>query len=222
MRDRHAVMGVSLANRKFTRRFVRGMHAFADESGFSRLEVVVFDEIESINYCVFRGIDREEALRIARNRGREIHRMFEGVFRQRRAESCSCECESSSPIKRMEAYEKVLCDMRRAYCEGERFAHDVDRQVLQNLKSRTEQYGEDFVLARVGKLVEYIFGEIAFFEVYWRLHRESVEVYPGPNLFVKENMWLGAYPGLETYRRADGGSYFVDVSDLSDVRDDDS
>lgn len=123
-------------------------------------------------------------------------------------------CESETDIVQDDSYKAILNELMQAFQEEDDFSADVKRQVLENLRCRTEHYGPDFVLQSVNELVHYIIGEIAFFEAYWLKYPNSMEIYPGQNLNVKEKIWAGQYAALQKYKRI-GLSHFKNVAFLS-------
>ena len=97
-------------------------------------------------------------------------------------------------------YEEVVLRLEEAYLRRARFYRDVRQQVMKNLKRRTETYGFSFIEDNLDSLSEYIIRELAFFYLYFSKWPETVEVYPGDNLFVKERLFEGKYEELADLR----------------------
>ena len=214
-----AIMGVSLANRAFSKKFVVRLCKWTQAKKIAKLKVVIFDDIEAINYQVFRGVSRDKAHEISRRRGLEIQRMFLSIF-CREELSHECEIESETDIRSCNQYKIILKEFSEALQKDRKFRQDVEAQVLENLKGRTEHYGRTFVLSKVPDLMFYIIGEMVFFEIYHLGNPGSIELYPGKNLMVKERLWAGEYNSLINYRRI-GLKHFVDVSFLNHQENDD-
>lgn len=209
----HALMGVSLANRAFTKKFGGRLCDWVLARDIGCLRVVIFDEIEAINYVVFRGMTQQAARAAARQRGHDFERMFNRLF-VGRGLGFSVELESESVTRNHPLYESVLAELLAAYRRNESFAEDVRTQVLTNLSARIEHYGLERIESAMPWFVEYVLKEIAFLELWFRLTLDTLELYPGPNLVVKERLWRGEYPELPGFKRFEGERRFLDVSFL--------
>jgi tRNA-dependent cyclodipeptide synthase len=185
------VLGVSLSNRAFNRRYCAYLTQWLREQQPASLEVIVFDMIETINYQVFRGLDKLASVKLATRRGEELRRMFR---------SFDCEgapiaamLESETALRHEEAFRISLEELRRAYSKLGAFTRDVRGQALHNLEGRRQRHGDEFVLSRMDELAEYVLQELAYFYVLFRERPGLREIYPGPNLWVKERLFAGQY-----------------------------
>lgn len=207
------LLGVSLANRVFNRRFARSLAQWLQANAVRQVHVVVFDEIEAINYQVFRGMDLGCALGAAQRRGAQFQTMF-----RRELDGCGAsvtvELESECLIRAHAQYATAVGVLSDALNCDVRFATDVQRQVLTNLAMRVEKHGRGAINARMVQLRYYLIRELSFVDTYLSLRPDSVEAYPAPNLNVKLSLWGGEYPTLRRFERPGFASRYVDLSFL--------
>lgn len=209
----HVLMGVSLANRIFSRAFAKKLYDWVNENHIRCLKTVVFDEIEAINYRVFRAMQQNDATATAKHRGRDFQRMFNSTF-AKNGVLFDAALESEAHTRLHPMYESILCELQEAYTDNSKFAMDVQTQVRCNLTHRIKIYGSGMIEIHMNLLVQYILKEIAFLETYKRLEPNTLEIYPGPNMMIKHRIWSGAYNELAHYKRPVDSHCFLDISFL--------
>lgn len=196
----HLVMTVSLSATIFNKSFFERLFDWIREIKCRRLSVIFFDSLETINYTVFKGLERGEAFSLAIRRASELQRMVQSVMPSH--DICYPNIEL---LKESEVEEKAdfkyknaerLNKFRCLYSRHESFRNDVHSQIVQNLQRRLLQHGELFFSNNLNRIAEYLLGELAFFETYWEFYPNAIEIYPGSNLFLKENLWCGRYEKL--------------------------
>ena len=181
-------------------------------NGADHCDVIVFDDIEAINYVIFRNMRPSKARIIAHKRGNDLNRMFNSVFANTSSDYV-CSKESESEIKKSQKYSQLRRRLYQAYEKNPQFREDVELQVIDNLKQRIDRYGSGYILDNIHELGQYVLDEIAFFEAYYSRYPNYVEIYPGKILFVKKALWEGKYPSLKDLARREKPRY-VEISHL--------
>lgn len=161
---------------------------------YSRLEVLLGDECEVINYCIFRGLALDDARRLAQRRADEIGRMFQRASRAAKFPICTT-AESKCVMVRDKLFDETHATLGRAYAKRGVFWHDVRRQVRMNLFLRARRLPPGFISSHMDDLAMYVVRELALFYTLraQELVPTLVELYPGPQLFVKERLFAGEY-----------------------------
>lgn len=207
------LMGVSLANRIFSRAFAKKLYDWVNENHIRCLKTVVFDEIEAINYRVFRAMRQNDATATTKHRGRDFQRMFNSIF-SKNGVLFDVVLESEAHTRLHPMYEFILCELQEVYADNSKFAMDVQTQVRYNLTHRIKVYGLGTIETQMNLLIQYVLKEIAFLETYNRLEPNTLEIYPGPNMMIKHRIWSGAYDELAHYKRPVDSHCFLDISFL--------
>jgi len=186
-------LGVSLSNRAFSFTFARRLAAWLHGS-YSQLEVLLGDECEAINYQVFRGLDQNDGRQIARRRADEIGRMFQRASRSANFPIFTT-AESKYVAIHKDVFDEALTTLQGAFKKYGVFSRDVHSQVRINLLPREKRLPPGFVSSHLDDLAMYVVRELALFYTL-RTHKSGpdlIELYPGPQLFVKERLFAGKY-----------------------------
>jgi len=186
-------LGVSLSNRLFSSLFAKRLTNWLC-ADYNHLEVLLGDECEVINYCTFRGLTLGDARRLAQRRADEIGRMFQRVSRAAKF-PIFITAESRWLLLRDTLFKETYTKLEHAYTKGGDFWHDVRSQVKMNLCIRERRLPTGFVSSHLDDLALYVVRELAVFYTL-RAHDLGpalVELYPGPQLFVKERLFEGEY-----------------------------
>jgi len=211
----HFLLGVSLGNKVFTSTFARNLGRYVDSRGISSLRIVLFDRCESVNYVALRGLDRDLADTIARERAIQLRSMF---LRSLQGTNSEITVELQSDVeKSLEQLPGVFARLTLAFTLGQTFSNDVRHQVLFNLQKKVGDRGEEFLVSRLDVLSQYIILELAFFYAYRLQYPMGIELYPGTELFVKQRLTQGLYLSEAKLGRILGKWTFEDVSFLQRV-----
>lgn len=213
---KRVMLGVSLANRVFSRAFVRRVFRWLNAFHIQSLDVVLFDALERVNYRIFRGLDEEEATTIARTRGAELARMLERT-REPAAFPHRVIQESASAERTSPRFASLCAELWQAWRLNGRFRADVETQVLLNLGERIERHGREVVIANIESLAEYVIEESAFLVAYFEQRPHTVEIYPGVSMVVKENLFRGHYCDECPTASLKSPPAFVDITWLLDA-----
>ena len=212
-----AFLGVSLSNGAFKRMFASNLYAWLLQNGVSAIEIVVFDRIEVINYEVFRTMQPDVALTRTKARGRDLANMFERVDRD--AGLCrKVTLESEHYLLTTAQYKEIHGELVSEYYGCAKFAKAVRWQVVNNLAQRVQRYGYEYVAENMERLSRYILGELTFFQVYAETYSRTLEVYPGPNLRIKEQLLACDFPGLRRFARVRNSWFYRDLGTLVSQR----
>jgi tRNA-dependent cyclodipeptide synthase len=186
-------MGVSLANRLFNARFARSLGSWVRAQG-GHLDIILGDTCESVNYRVFRRLESFDALELAQRRAEELRRMFDRAARTCRI-SCDVILQSEYESRQVHAFIDVFGTLQSAYRAGGAFARDVDQQVHLNVRQRLSVVPDGERATYVRQLSEYVVRELALFYLLRTQSRGCcrTELYPGPQLMVKERLFSGRY-----------------------------
>lgn len=182
------IMGVSLGNRTFTRDFAEHLFSCLAPPSRGHLEILLCDTLETINFRVRRNMSHEYAKIAARAKASELRDMFINLSRGN-DRSLKVVLESQSGYRQLPQFNLLLAEIQKAYKERAKFFHDVNDQVRLNLVN----VRKSFLEAHLEELSEYVQEELALFYTYFSFRPEVVEIYPGPNLYVKEQLFSGAY-----------------------------
>ncbi|MGF1455168.1 MAG: tRNA-dependent cyclodipeptide synthase [Alphaproteobacteria bacterium] len=209
------LMGISLSNKTFTRQRMGAIFDWCDRQSPFDFLVWLGDDLEAINFEVFKGMAPSGALSRARSRGRELQAMVMKAYRETPSRRVR--------LARVATHRDMITDpdygaaIARAhgtldslFRDHPPFREDVLRQVAVNLGSgnKATETRDEALLTR---LADYILGELSVFMGVYKSRGTLVEVYPGPNLFVKENLIRGDYGHTEIFQ-ADGEYLYIDLS----------
>lgn len=189
---RHCLMAVSLSSRSFSSRFAHCLGKYLADCRLNRLEILLGDSCEAMNYVVFRGLGRQDAVALAERRAFEIGAMFRRVLRLYPVDF-TISRQSDWIGAHHDDMERARRALRFAYEAGGRFRTDVERQVWCNLSRHGDAQRIRFIAEHLEQLVTYVIEEVALFYVYRHRHPNCVELYPGEELFVKRRLWSGCY-----------------------------
>ncbi len=211
------LMGVSLSNKIFTRQRVGAIFDWCDRQPPFDFLVWLGDDLEAINFEVFKGMAPSGALSRARSRGQDIHAMFMKAFREKpnrhfRLERVATHQDMVTDPAYADAIAQAAGTLDTLFKDNDAFREDVLRQVAANFASGTKSTDalDTPVLTR---LADYILGELSVFLGLYKARGALVEIYPGRNLFVKERLIRGHYGYTEIFQ-ADGEYRYIDLSDM--------
>lgn len=210
---KRAMMGVSLSNRQFSLPFIASIAELLTGAGASSLTIVLFEVCESINYQIFRGLSREDALARAIRRAREVR---QGFLKHLRAAAFPAHVVTEEALcaEVMDAFMHALALLARAYELDESFRRDVQTQIYINLATKCEQRGERFVSENIDAMSRYVLRELAVFDSAFRSDLFDIELYPGEILFVKKRIWMGDYVSLKELALGKKQPGFINVGSL--------
>lgn len=196
--DSNVVLGVSLSNRVFDAAFCEEFCRMIADSAPRSVMVFLGDEIEKINYTLFGKKTMEDATVTAVTRGLNLARMFRKACRALDDLDVYFDIRLESELRSSFFYgsdvKEINKSLKRLMGYSEEFRRDIYAQVRRNMQVREKKYGARFLDKNMDYLSEYIIGELAVFFSYYKKYRRVDEVYPGENLFVKENILNGEYP----------------------------
>ncbi len=208
------MMGVSLANRRFTLPFMDALGGWIADWSAADLSVVIFDRCEATNYSVFRGLTEKQAIQRAVHRANELRR----AFARRLATSLvptTILLESELWDRNCAQIGPTYAAVSECYRNNPLFVSDVQKQVQLNVALRLEKGPKQDKKLLANLAAEYVLRELAVFDVVFRSGLADTEVYPGDPLFVKERMWRGDYTGLSRLAINGHAPWFVNISFLS-------
>lgn len=208
------MLGVSLANRTYSSAFMRRVIGWLDNERVEHLDVVLFDALEEVNCRVFRGFNRAEARRISQHRGAELARMIERACGYAELRSTVI-LESLSAERASDTFRSARYELWQAWSTSGRLRTDIQHQVLVNLAERIQRHGRAFVEQRIDNLAEYVIEEIAFLVAYFESRGGTVEIYPGPSMFVKDRLFAGEYTDECPKTRLHAVPRFIDITWLA-------
>lgn len=204
------VLGVSLGNRVFTEAFANRLFEWLKTQPVTKLDVLLGDSLERINYRVRRGVPEEVATRMASKRAEELRRVF-SVATDTGGARVNVLLESESGYRECREFEKAKADLNRAYERRGQVYRDVNHQVQRNLLHVTDQR---LVSERLEELAIYVLEEVALFYSYFMANPSAVEIYPGENLLVKDKFFVGQYDQEGCSGRLVNLPMFINISDL--------
>lgn len=212
--ERRALLGVSLGNRTFDGEFARRLGLWVKRRQFHKLEIVLFDVCEAINYEVFRGLTPAEAGQRTAVRAHDIGRMFERASGRLLGIRCSVRTESETePL--ILGFQECHRQLQKSYERRGQFAADVDNQVKYNLRMKIESGRAEIVKRRMRNLAAYVLRELSWFYCYFRADDGmTTEVYPGEEMEVKARLFAGEYERETSLRAISPQPQFEDVSFL--------
>ncbi len=211
--NQRAMMGVSLANRLFSKVLFRRLGEWAREASLRSIDVVLFEECEAVNYVVVRGLPAEAAGVRAIRRATELKRAIEKVVGTT-AVPIGIVRESELRARLGDGFARCYSRLQAAFEGDTEFREDVIRQVTKNVASRVESSGTERRNVILLGAAAYILRELAVFHGYFSERLGDIELYPGQSLFVKKELWLGKYGALRDFALPVLPG-FVDVSFLT-------
>lgn len=215
------MMGVSLANRRFTLSFMDALGQWIGEWSAADLSVVIFDRCEAANYSVFRGLTEKQAIQRAVYRATELRRAFTRRLSTSRVPT-QILLESELWDRTAAHIGATYAAVSECYRNNPLFASDVHKQVQLNVAPRLEKDPKHDKKLLADLAAEYVLRELAVFDVVFRSGLADTEVYPGESLFVKERMWRGEFTGLPGLAINGHAPWFVNISFLSSHKGADS
>ncbi len=209
------LMGVSLSNKTFTRSRVGAIFDWCDRQPAMELLIWLGDDLEAINFEVFKGMAPAGALSRARARGAELQAMFMKAYREKPTRQCRLAgVLSQQEIEGDPAYEGTIREtsrlLERLFEGNKAFRDTVLRQVTTNFEAgdkETDRLDD----AKLIRLADYILGELAVFLGIYKARGRLTEIYPGPNLFVKEELLAGVY-GVGDFLDGAGAYHYVNIA----------
>jgi hypothetical protein len=211
-------MGVSLGNKSFNGRFARNLIRYVAEHGVDRFVIFLGDFIERINYMTFSGYVEERAVGVSLGRAENLRKMFLKSVAAVEVGGLQLEVMLESELRASATFAASLDEARACLTScgtDPTFRSDLKSQLFRNLDVKIERFGNAFVEGRASFLKEYILGELEIFYALYQCYGDVLEVYPGPEMVVKQRFFDNFYscsdcPGLPLRYQ------YEDVSHLSD------
>ena len=214
LKGRRMLQGVSLANQAFNRKYFRSLFVWLKDQQIVQLDIFIADATEPINYTAFRQMSLDEAKEAVSFRARTQLLSMIQKLQKDAVVPISVELESESAICSTPPFIETLKYLHDAYRASELFRNDVHDQIRLNLVKRREKHGDAYIEKKLDVLSEYILDELAYFWCYFKQYPDAGEVYPGPSLFVKDNLFRGKYFTEGPLKKLDPVPLFIDVSFL--------
>lgn len=192
------VLGVSLGNKAFNTHFCDKLFNALDNANPRSLLIFVGDYIEATNYVVFNDSLRETAKKTANHRGKELVRMFEKRLEKSTLDIGKVNICLETELRKSTEYKEKIQSFTKQFTKlvitNPTFKEKVERQVRINLSGKEDAFGIEFISENLGELCNYILGELAVFFALFEEIRQVVEIYPGSNLAIKEEIIEGRFP----------------------------
>ena len=205
--SKNYMMGISLGNPVFQTSLFERIFPWLDSLGAERFEMILADKLECINFMVRRRMSLDIAVSAARKRASDLGKIIFATVRGQNVHAVPI-IESESVYRNTKLFEDVLAGIKAAYARRGRFCEDINNQVRVNLHA----LNRDFVDQHIDRLSLYVQEELALFYVYFSLRPDTIEVYPGKNLHVKEAMFRGEYLNELDCRPLSKMPMFIDIS----------
>lgn len=208
-------MGVSLGNREFDRSFVRSTFKTLSDHSPSSVFVFLGDQIEAINYVVFRDMGSGEAKQISRARGESLGRMFDSAANLLRSNDILFQWSLESELRQSSQFGGFIsdnqCILEESSKNDSEFVQMLDAQIFENLKAKEQRIGRKYIADNISRLRGYVLGELAVFFALFSVIPSPTEIYPGPNLFIKNEIMGGRFSNLRDRFRFED-YMFVDIT----------
>lgn len=201
-------MGVSLSNKSFNRDFTKQLNSWLIRRNPEHVLIVIFDSCEVVNLAVFRGISQAEAWKNLPARTEELRSMFLKVL----PENTEVTMQSITQPQ-MAHFPKVYDQLRRGFEAQLQFYQDVHKQIFLNLNRKVDRLGSDFIEKNIEQLSEYVLLELAWFYAWFKRDAgQTLEVYPGNELFTKRKLLRGEYKQETELEALHPEPIFLDIS----------
>lgn len=183
-----------------------------------RTKIVIGDYIHRLNFMALEGLPANQATRKALKIGQQVRRYVQAIVGESQSPN-TVEILSSAAITETPECQHLLKGISTYYDSDGLFSNDVERELMGFLSRMPSHLRPQSQAHNV--LKDYILEEVAMFSYLYK-NGFTIEVYPGPDLRIMQNIVSGIYPDFP-FKGRDRTHISVKVQkQTSDLENDDA